>query len=401
LRRLILPLLAVAVLAGVVNWLLSKHVVRFRLGPGDEIAGFPGADAFAVREPDGLWRLYDAAAREPDDGVLLPTGLLGRPAIGPDGGAVSLTEAGLLHTTPARFGGSTKCMVPADKLPADARLVGLAAGAVPVLAAPAADGASELVAVLGPAGCNGDGPYLLSLRDAQGPARLPADAVEADVLCAPGGAAIALRTPRGWEAWRWDESGAMRRALAEGCDRPGAVFTPDARHLIVPGKVDGLWQLALADGRMSLMAEGNFGLSRRVPGATAFRDAGENLRLVAPQWNLDGWLQIYQTHLFGGGRWCMSISFTHHYGVALSADGRFMAYCQAQFDEAGDAPFVEEIFVVDFEESVDTVFVGSRTGGAAHRGPLFVGTGASLVYLADGDVLRIEMLPPGSGGEDS
>ena len=401
LRRLILPLLALAVLVAVVAWLMSRHVVRFRLGPGEELVGCAGADGFAVCESDGLWRLYDAAARSSDDGVALPTGVLGRPAIGPDGGAFALADGGLLHTAPAHAGGLTRLLIPAQDLPQGARLLGLADGSQPVLAATAADGTRELLVVPGAFAADGDGPRLLHLHDTQGPARLSGDAGEADVVCSPASAAVALLTPLGWEAWSWDAGGRVRRALAEGCDRKGALFTPDARSLIVPGKVDGLWMLSLADGRMSLMAEGNFGLSARVPASSAFRDRGEHVRLVAPQWSRDGWLQIYQTHVFGGGRWGFGISFTHHYGVALSADGRFIAYCQAQFDEHGQELFVEDLLVVDFEESEATVHVGSRRGGLAHQGPLFVGPGASLVYLADGDVQRIELLPPGSGGEDS
>src|SRR5262245_18924601 len=96
LRRLIVPVLAVALLAWVVHWLVSRPVVRFRLGAGEELAAWPGADGFAVREGDGLWRLYDVGARGEDDGVLLPTPVLGRPLVAPDGGAWVLTDAGLL-----------------------------------------------------------------------------------------------------------------------------------------------------------------------------------------------------------------------------------------------------------------------------------------------------------------
>ncbi len=398
-RRLLLTLAAVLLLAWVVSWLASRHAMRFTLGRGDQLVAMDGVDGFAVREDDGLWRLFDAAARAPQDGVRLPAGLAGRPVLAPDGSAWSLVDGALLRTAGARAGGATVHVLPDGALPAGARLAGLAAGETPVLALPDVDGLTRL-SVLLPAVPDGAPARVVELRDALGPAALPAGAVESDVACTPAAPVVALRTARGWEAWSWDAAGAARRVLAEGCDQPGALFTPDGRALVVPGRVAGLWTLSLADGRMAQMAEGNLGLSRRVPPSSAFRGGGEHRRLVAPQWNLDGWLQVYQTHLFGGGRYSFGLSFTHHYGLALSADGRFMAYCQAAFDEASDAPFEEDLFVVDFEESVTTVAVGARHGGQAQQGPHFVGRGASLVYLADGEVQRIEMLPPDPGAEE-
>lgn len=395
LSRLVLTLAALAFLGWLVSWLFSRHAMRFTLGRGDQLVARDGVDGFAVREAPGLWRLFDAAMRDPADGVPLPAGLSGLPVLSPDGGAWSLLEGGLLRTAGARAGGATVAVLPAGTLPAGAWLAGLAAGEVPVLAAPGAGGGAELSLVL-PAPPDGAPARPIPLHDALGPAALPAGD---EVACASAAPAVAVRTARGWEAWTWDAGGAARRVLAEGCTQPGALFTPDGRALIVPGRVAGLWTLSLADGRMAQMAEGNLGLSRRVPPSAAFRGEGEHRVLVAPQWNLDGWLQVYQTHLYGGGRMSFGLSFMHHYGLSLSADGRFMAYCQAAFDEAADAPFEEELFVVDFEQAVSTVAVGARHGGRPHAGPHFVGRGASLVYLADGDVHRIELLPPDPGAE--
>jgi hypothetical protein len=396
LRRLLVPLVALAVLVWVVHWLMSKREVQFRLGPGLELVASDGVDGFLVREAEGVWRLYDARSRGPQDGVEISS-VVGWPALTADGGAFAM-QADELVRLPRVGSDAAALRVPAP----GASLVGVADGHRAVLAAAPADGGRGLLILADGAGNDGDGgPHLLPLHDAAGPARLPAGASAQDIVCAAGGPALAVRTPQGWEAWRWDESGAARRSLAEGCDRPGALFRPDGRALIVPGKVDGLWTLSLADGQMGLMAEGNLGISRRVPPSAAFRDTEQNTRLVAPGWNLDGWLQIYQTHLFGGGRWGVSISYTHHYGVALSHDGRFMAYCQAQFDEDGGEPFEEELFVLDFDQAVSTVSVGSRRGGVPWQGPHFVGSGASLVYLADGEVLRIELLPPASGAKEN
>lgn len=395
--RLALSLAALAFLVWLASWLASRRAMRFTLGHGDQLVARDGVDGFAVREAPGLWRLFDAAAREPGDGVLLPADLDGRPVLAPDGGAWSLADDGLLRTAGPRAGGATVQVLPAGTLPAGVALAGVAEGDVPVLVVPGDAGSAALGLVL-PVVPDGE-PCLVALGDAQGPAALPAGAAEADVACTPAAAAAAVCTARGWEAWTWDPAGNARRVLAEGCTQPGALFTPDGRALIVPGRVAGLWTLNLADGRMAQMAEGNLGLSRRVPPSATYRGAGEHVVLVAPQWNLDGWLQVYQSHLFGGGRMSFGLSFMHHYGLALSADGRFMAYCQAAFDEASDAPFEEELFVVDFDQSVSTLAVGARRGGLAHAGPHFVGSGASVVYLADGDVHRIELLPPDPGAE--
>ena len=396
LRRLLVPLLALGALVWVVLWLMSKREVQFRLGPGLELVASDGVDGFLVREAEGAWRLYDARSRSPQDGVAI-NGVAGRPALAADGGAFALQGEELLRVP--RVGSDVAPLrVPVR---AGVMLLGVAGGDQAVLAAPDENGVRELLVLADGTGNDGDGgPHLLPLHDAAGPARLPAGASADDVVCAGAGPAVAVRTPLGWEAWRWDESGSARRELAEGCTRAGALFRPDGRALIVPGKVDGLWTLSLADGQMGLMAEGNLGTSRRVPPSAAFRDTDQNTRLVAPGWNLDGWLQIYQTHLFGGGRWGVQIAFTHHYGVAVSQDGRFLAYCQAQFDEQGSEPFDEQLYVMDFEEAVGTVSVGSRRGGVPWQGPHFVGSGASLVYLADGEVLRIELLPPASGAKE-
>lgn len=402
LRRLLFAAIALAILAWVGSWLFARQTVRFDLGPGEALVARDGVDAFAVREAAGAWRLYDAAARRRDEGLPLPLGAVDPPCLAADGSAWLLDDTGLSRTAPRAAGGETTRVAPAALLPPGTRLRGLSGETVPVLDAPGDDEARRLLLLLGAAPPAGDTALqLLPLQDAQGPARLPAGASDADLACSPFGPALALRTPRGWEAWTFEPTGAARRLLAEGCAAPGAVFTPDGRALILPGRVSGLWTLSLADGRMSQMAEGNLGLSRRVPYGFAFRGRGEHVRLVAPQWSLDGWLQLCQTHLFGGGRSFVGISFTHHYAVTVSADGRFMAYAQAHFDEAGDAPFEEDLYVVDFDQAVSTVKVATRHGGLPLQGPHFVGRGAALVFLAEGQVQRVELQAPDAGEEDA
>src|SRR5262245_41214943 len=92
LRRLLVPLLALAALVWVVHWLLSKREVQVRL----ELVASDGVDGFLVREAEGAWRLYDARSRKPQDGVPLAP-VIGRPALTADGGAFLLQPDGLLR----------------------------------------------------------------------------------------------------------------------------------------------------------------------------------------------------------------------------------------------------------------------------------------------------------------
>jgi hypothetical protein len=209
------------------------------------------------------------------------------------------------------------------------------------------------------------------------------------VLTARATRALAFLGEKGWEAWTLSDTGIGERKVAEGCTRPGAVFTPNGRSLIVPGRVDGIWLLPLDGGQFNLMCDGNLGQSRRVPLSGAFLK--DPLRLVTPQWDLDGYLQVVFVHVPGGSR-NFNSGGLHHYGVAASLDGRSLAYVQAAFDEDNDEPFVEDIYLFDFERvDVGTEQIDSREGGRPRQGPCFVGAHSALVYLAAGEAIRIDI----------
>ena len=69
----------------------------------------------------------------------------------------------------------------------------------------------------------------------------------------------------------------------------------------------------------------------------------------------------------------------HHYGVALSPDGNFMTYAQGAFDEKAEAPFEEALYLFDFAQQSEAVYLDSREGGGRNQGPCFLGDGGSLV----------------------
>ncbi|MHC4844998.1 MAG: hypothetical protein ACYTCU_02440 [Planctomycetota bacterium] len=388
-RGKILAILALVLLALVVRWLVTKPVVRFTLGPGLELVTSRGVDGFAVREDDGLWRLYDSRSHGADDGLLLPTPVIGRPALQKDGSAYVLTDQGLYWMHGGQNivpGGEIVQMLSAEDLGPGVRLEGVVNGTEPLLSMPSS-GSRGLMVVRG-------GPItkamLTPIRDGEGEARVPDGA---PILCAVNRRAVAFLGGEGWEAWVLGKSVISKRYVAEGCDSSAAVFTPDATGLIVEGREDGLWLLSLEDGRVDFMAQGDLGISRRVDPAFGFRFEPE--RLVSANWDLDGWLQIYQTHLGGGGRWAFSVGFMHHYAVATSLDGRFLVYAQADFEERGDDAFDEDLYVFDFARpALPATLIGSRTGGMGRQGPAFIGDGASLVFLADGVTYRSELLTP-------
>lgn len=388
-RRRILTILALLLLALVVRWLAGKPVVRFTLGPGYQLVTSPGVDGFAVKEAEGLWRLYDTRSHSQSDGMLLPTSVIGRPALQRDGSAYVLTDKGLYWMRaghPFAPGGEVVQIFGADELPPGVRLHGVVNGSEPILSVPS-DGSRRLLI------CRG-GPItnvvLTTVMGSHGEARLPHGS---PVICASNAPALAFLGEQGWEAWALGKSVLSTRVVAEGCNGRAALFTPDAGGLIVEGREDGLWMLSLETGRLDFMAQGDLGLSRRVDPAFGFRFEPD--RLVAATWGLDGWLQIFQTHFGGGGRWGYSVGFLHHYAVATSQDGRFMVYAQADFDEQGDDPFDEALYVFDFARpGAPATQLGSRTGGLIGQGPAFIGNGAALVFLADGVTYRSELLTP-------
>jgi hypothetical protein len=266
-------------------------------------------------------------------------------------------------------------------LPDDVALEGTIGGKDALLSSPSGAGRRLFL-------CSGSPltkPALYPVMDREGPALVPAGA---PLLTSRAARALAFLGEQGWEAWTLSDTGLAVRAVAEGCRDPGAIFTPDGRWLIVQGRVAGIWRLSLDDGRANLMCDGNLGVSRRVPQAWAFRN--DPLRLVTPQWDLDGWLQIAQIHVPGESH-NFNMGGTHHYGVAMSQDGRTLAYVQANFDEKKDEPFAEDIYLFDFERLDGGEQIDSREGGHPRQGPCFIGEHSALVYLAAGEAIRIDI----------
>jgi hypothetical protein len=371
-------------------------VVRFSLGRAEALVAVPGVPTFALQAQSGKWRLYAAGAREAQDGLALPGGVLGHPVLKSDGSAFVLTDSGLSWVRAAHAivpGGEVVPLLGRDSLPEGTRLEGALAGEEALLSVPAGENRRLMLCQGGPLSSAHLAPITLRDGDAVVPEGAPLFASRAS-------RALACLGPDGWEAWIVGDGGVATRVVAEECSRRGALFTPEGDALIVPGRVDGLWRLDLADGRMNLMTEGNLGISRRVGQSFDYRevpapDGGMQWVLVAPQWDIERRLQIYQAHLSGGGRESLTIGGVHHYGVSLSRDGRLLAYTQAAFEERGEDDFVEDLYLIDFDAPGSAaILLESRRGGRADQGPAFVGDGSTLVFLADGDAVRIDVRTP-------
>jgi len=395
LRSLLAWLIPLLVLAGVVWWLASRPVVRFSLGPADELIAEPGIDTFLLHLPGDGWRVHTLASRSADDGRPLPPDLAGRPALLSSGSVVALTAAGLQWVRVGNVivpGGEQVLLCPRSDLPEGVALEGTIGGKDALLSAPSGDGRRLLLCPASPLTAH----VLYPVMDRAGQALVPAGAT---LLLSRATRALAFLGEQGWEAWTISERGLAERAVAMGCTRPGAIFTPDGHRLIVPGRVDGIELLSLDDGTKNLMCDGNLGLSRRVQQSWAFRD--DPLRLVTPQWDLDGWLQIAQIHVPGPSRG-FNMGGMHHYGVTMSQDGRTLAYVQASFDEKGDDSFDEDLYLFDFDRlDSGAEYIYTREGGRPRTGPCFVGQHSALVFIASGEAIRIDVQPsasdPGSG----
>jgi len=95
LRSLLAWLVPLLVLVGVGWWLASKPVVRFSLGPADELIAEPGIDSFLLHVPDVGWSVHTLASRASTDGRPLGGDVIGRPALLSSGSVVELTPRGL------------------------------------------------------------------------------------------------------------------------------------------------------------------------------------------------------------------------------------------------------------------------------------------------------------------
>lgn len=385
LRSLLAWLLPLLVLVGVGWWLASKPVVRFSLGPADELLAEPGVETFLLHVPETGWCVHTLASRAATDGRPLGADVIGRPALLSSGSVVALTPRGLEWRRVGNVivpGGEQALLCTRDMLPDDVALEGTIGGKDALLSSPYQDGRRLFLVPGSPL----TKPALYPVADREGQALVPAGA---PLILARAARALAFLGQDGWEAWTLSDTGLAERAVAAGYTKPGAIFTPDGRSLIFPGKVDGIFRLTLDDGKVNLMCGGNIGVSRRTPQSWAFRT--DPLRLVTPQWDLDGWLQIAHIHVQGPSRY-FTMGGNHHYGVAMSQDGRTLAYVQANFDEKTDEPFVEDVYLFDFERvETGAEQIDSRDGGRPLQGPCFIGEHSALAYLAGGEAIRIDI----------
>ena len=368
-------LVSAGILAAVLLWLASSGYEPADLGLGEQLIGRPGVGRFLVGGPQG-WRSLDAEARDPAAGWALPDGLIGLPALAADGSSMALLPTGLVRV------GDNGELRDGPELPGDDggrswELVGLDGSDRPVLATQSGDGSRRLLVM------DKLGAGWLELTDSDGLAVLPKGT---EVLLSKARRALAFLGQGCWEAWVFDE-GIVRRVTAADCSGGFGVFSPEGDALILDGRTDGIYRLELDSGRFSFMASGNLGYSERVPFSAGFR--GDPVLMVSPVRDNEGNLQIMQTHLWGGSRYGITIGAVHHYHVTSSHDGRYLAYCQATFDEGGETAFDEALYLFDFDVG-RAVYDFERRGGGLRRGPLFVGDGPNMVFVANGRVLLLD-----------
>ncbi len=380
-RRLFV-IVATILLVMVGVWLASKPIARIALGPGEELVARTGVDRLLVGDGKGRWFAFSSAARGAGDGIALGA-LKGRPVIDAAGGVWARSGADVSHWTPAAT------TIHALDLPEQARLLGAPGDGALLLVNPL-EGLVVEELVLGD---EADAPAQRRPVTADGRNATVVD--PSLVVCSPWSEAFANPTPAGWEAWtRSHETGRWRVVMAKEHTKPGAVFTPDGEHLILQGRIDGLWLLDLEQGRLEFMGDGNLGRSRRVANDMAFV-RGEAPVLFVGQWTLDRRLHVTSSHLGGGGRYQPKVGLFHDYAPVLSWDGSLLVYLQGEFDEQGDEPFDEAIYCMDrTKPEKPAVFVDGRPGGRSAQGPVFFGRTASFVYIADGEVRGVAVDRP-------
>ncbi len=386
-------LLALVVLAGVVWWLTRSPVDTLDLGPGVRLVTRADVEFVLVGNSAGAWRVVPAAATSPADSYPLPAGLRGHPVIDGRGFVHALHDEGVVRLRNGAFDDKIDLPTVPDGLSGAGQdiavqglvLVGVDGADQPVLAWRAADGPRLFVRdVEEPA---------WRLLEADGRPARPPEGAERAVVMSRARRALAFRTDAGWEAWLFGPGGVVRR-VADGCTAQPAAFTPDGAALVVEGKVKGLWRLELDEDTLRFMADGNLGQHDRIPWSAGFRvleaEEGRPTVMVAPQRDLHGYLQIFQTHLSGGGRWSFGGGYLHHYMPAVSGDGRLLAYVQSDFDASSTEPPLEDIYLMEFDQIEEpAVHVDRRRGGRRDQGPVFVGQDI-LFYIAGGRVKRLQ-----------
>ncbi|MFT7462606.1 MAG: hypothetical protein ACI9EF_000947 [Pseudohongiellaceae bacterium] len=362
------------ILVAVLVWLGSSGLEAVDLGAGEQLLGRPGVTRFLVGGAQG-WSSLSAEVRVPGEAWEFPAGVIGQPALASDGGAMALVPQGLLWL------GQDGDVLPGPEMPPAAlgdqwELIGLDGSDRPVLACETEAGRRLFVVA-------DEGFGWRELSADQGPAAPPPGA---EVLLSTARRALAFRRADCWEAWVFDGN-PVRRLRATGCLGASAVFSPEGDALILDGRIDGIYRLELNSGRLVFMATGNLGLSDRVPFSAGFR--GDPLLMVAPVRDNEGYLQILQSNLLGGGRFGITTGAVHHYHASSSKNGRYVSYCQATFEEGAQGAIDETLYLFDFEVA-RAVYKFKRLGGGAFRGPLFVGDGPNWVFIANGRVLLLD-----------
>ncbi|GJM21573.1 MAG: hypothetical protein DHS20C15_14880 [Planctomycetota bacterium] len=366
-------LLAVAVLVGCVLWLTAPPSVRSAdEGAALRVIGCSGARGLLVERAPGRWewRREPVGATQPT-WLALPDTPLGLPRLDSAGRVHWLGDTGVALF---RGEGDPEWCPPPLEARGTLQLVGVDHDNQPVLREEHAEGDRLFVRT--------EALGWILLSEPAGRAAVPADS---HVLLHEHRAALAFRGAEGWEAWLHDAVPA-RRLVARRRRGDDAVFTPDGRALIVEGIVDGLDRLELDESHMRFMADGNFGDSSRVPFSAGIR--GDPPLLASVMHDTQGFLQVIQTHLGGGGRHQFTTGQLQHYLPRVSPSGRWLSYAQADFELQGDDAFREDLYLFDFDgQGRPARLLGSRSGGHPHQGPLFLGDGGRLAWIADGRLL--------------
>ncbi|MCB9897421.1 MAG: hypothetical protein H6825_05410 [Planctomycetes bacterium] len=383
-RRPLTVTSAVAVLGLLAFWLLRASVAPLDMGPAVALVARPGVGFVLARDRSGRWRGVSTLADDARAAAIGLDGVRGLPALAADGRVVALGPDGLLEVDDGAPRAGPP--LPDGVDPGEVELLGLASDGRPVLRVHTPAGARLDVLV--------DSGWR-TLADEHGAARPEDEGMV--VLCPAGRTALAFRGDDGWEAWTWDASlGSARRAIARECRRERAVFVPSGESLVVDGKAAGLYALALDDDRLTFMTDGNLGDDARLPWSTGFRTVDATM-LVHPEYDLHSFLQIYQTHLSGGGRYQFTTGHMHHYLSAVSPGGRYLVYAQSELEPDAAGALHEELYLFDFDRAGSpAVSLGERLGGVPDQGPVWAGDERSpvLFWVADGRLWRVDRGEP-------
>jgi hypothetical protein len=356
-----------------------------RSGPADELLAEPGVETFLLHVPETGWCVHTLASRAATDGRPLGADVIGRPALLSSGSVVALTPRGLEWRRVGNVivpGGEQALLCTRDMLPDDVALEGTIGGKDALLSSPYQDGRRLFLVPGSPL----TKPALYPVADREGQALVPAGA---PLILARAARALAFLGQDGWEAWTLSDTGLAERAVAAGYTKPGAIFTPDGRSLIFPGKVDGIFPAHARRRKVNLMCGGNIGVSERVAPELGLPHR-TRCALVTPPWDLDGWMQIAHSPRPRGpratSRWAATTLWCGHV-----PGRRTLAYVQATSTRRPTSPSSRTSTCSTSSASRRAPRqIDSRDGGRPLQGPCFIGEHSALAYLAGGEAIRIE-----------